>query len=375
MSMQKKLLIVANSARELEVFKGDFISETIAAGYRVSVICRGDNFYITALEKRGAQVILANALKNSLSVLADLKYSWQLARIIKTIKPDVVFNYTIKPVIYSSIVARFCGIKSIVSMLPGLGYLFSNHSLKNQVSQFLCICLYRLAIRCNQYLIFLNHDDQSFFLQRKIMPAEKSKLVDGEGVNLQHYADLSYPDFDKIVFLFVARMMREKGIFEFIKAAEQVLASHANVEFRIAGDFDEKSEVVLKNLMQTFDNHTAIKYLGYVKDIRVEISKSHVFVLPSYYREGLPRSSMECMAMGRPIITSDWVGCKETVIAGKNGYLVPIKDADALASAMIRFVQQPDIIPQMGKVSREIAEQRFDMKIINAKLLALIGQV
>lgn len=369
MPAKKKLLIIANSARELELFKGEFITACIAMGYRVVIACGGQLMHCNTLTARGAEVINTDALRNSWSFFADFLYLRQIYRIIKDVNPDVVFNYTIKPVLYASLLAKLCGVGAIYSLLPGLGYVFSGNSIKLKVSQWICLFLYRLAFACNKNVIFLNQDDRTFFVQKKLIPEHKAVCIDGEGVDLQHYVQLPYPGYDTITFLFVARLLREKGIEDFIQAAEQLSAKYPNVAFRIAGDYDEKTDQALKDKIAAYHGHPNITYIGYIPDIRSEISRAHVFVLPSFYREGVPRSSMECMAMARPIITTDWVGCKETVIAGQNGYLVPIKDPVALVQAMERFIRDPDTVATMGAKSRQIAEQRFDVIKINQQLL------
>lgn len=375
MQDKQKLLIIANSARELELFKGDFINAALAAGFSIAIICRGEEYYLQALKARGTEVFVAGALRNSLSLFADIKYSWQLYKIIRWLKPNIILNYTIKPVIYASIVAKIAGVNCVYSLLPGLGYLFSHQTWKFKISQTLCRVLYRAAAFCNKKIIFLNQDDRNDFLQKKVLPTRKAIVIDSEGVNLQAFNLITLPENNKIVFLFVARMMREKGIIEFIKAAELLAEKFPMAEFRIAGDCDEKTDDDLKEMIQHYKVGSSIKYLGYVKDIRREITNAHVFVLPSYYREGVPRSSMECMAMGRPIITSDWIGCKETVIDGKNGFLVPIKNVEYLALAMKKFIDNPELIQLMGTASRQIAEQRFDMIKINDNLLNIIRDI
>lgn len=371
---RKKLLIIANSARELELFKGDFIDACLTAGFSLAIICRGEDFYLAALKSRGAEVYIADSLRNSLSMVADLKYSCQLYKIIRQIKPQIILNYTIKPIVYASLVAKVLGVKTIISLFPGLGYIFSHHSLKFKISQFICVYLYKLASCFNQKFIFINVDDQNDFLQRRILAKKKTTVIDSEGINLQHFNASPFPEYTKIVFLFIARLLREKGIVEFIQAAKLLSADYPNVEFRIAGDCDEKTDSKIRELIEQLRDDGVIKYLGYVKDIRQHIAASHVFVLPSYYREGVPRSSMECMAMGRPIITTDWIGCKETVNDGENGYLVPIRNVESLSASMRKFIDNPELIPQMGKNSRQIAERRFDMHKINHQLLTILRE-
>lgn len=375
MNANNKILISANSARELELFKGDFISEILARGYQLAIFCKGEERYINALKARGAEVYSTQALRNSLSFLSDISYIRQFYKVFRQFKPDLVFNYTIKPVVYGSILAKISRVKHIYSMFPGLGFIFSRDNLKHRLVQSVCYFLYRISGRCNQKFIFLNREDRNLFLEQKIIPAHKSLLLDGEGVNLQYFLPQALPQNNAITFLFVARLLAEKGIYEYIEAAEKLSALYPNTIFKIAGDCDEKTAPALKTLIETYKNHPKIHYLGYINDIRQLISESHVFVLPSYYREGLPRSSMECMAMGRPIITTDWVGCRETVVEAVNGYLIPIKNTDALANAMIKFIENPLLIAEMGRKSREIAEQRFDIRKINQQLLEIMGIV
>jgi glycosyltransferase involved in cell wall biosynthesis len=224
----------------------------------------------------------------------------------------------------------------------------------------------------NEKVFFLNPDDLAEFQAARLVDPGRAVLLDGIGVDLEHYA-FAPPQLRPVTFLLAARLLAEKGVREYAEAARQVRARHPDVRVLLAGAVDVNPSSLRREEIEGWVAEGVLQWTGHVADIRELMRQTSVFVLPSYYREGLPRSTQEAMAMGRPIITTDTSGCRQTVEPGRNGYLVPVRDPAALAAAMLRFVEQPQSIGPMGRESRRIAEQRFDVHKANAAILRAMG--
>jgi glycosyltransferase involved in cell wall biosynthesis len=209
------------------------------------------------------------------------------------------------------------------------------------------------------------------FINEGMVAAARVHLLDGIGLDLDHY-ESAPPVLKPVCFILIARLMREKGIYDYIDAARKVKSEHPEVRFLLVGGIDPTPGSVTEAELAEWVAEGLIEYPGQVSDIRLWIAQASVFVLPSYYREGLPRSTQEAMAMGRPVITTDWVGCRETVVEGVNGFMVPIRDPVALSRAMLAFVEHPGKIYGMGRASRRMTEERFDVHKINERILGLM---
>jgi glycosyltransferase involved in cell wall biosynthesis len=232
--------------------------------------------------------------------------------------------------------------------------------------------LYRLALRNAQNIIFQNADNRDVFVGLNIAPLEKCTIVDGSGVNVQRFAKISLSQ-DSPTFLLIARLLKEKGIREYAQAAKMVRKQYPDARFKLLGGEDPSPDGVPLAEIQHLHDQGVIQYLGTTSDVRPYLAGCHVYVLPSYYGEGLPRTIIEAMATGRPILTTDNVGCRETVVPGENGFLVPVRNANALAERMIWFIEHRDQWEKMGKQSRKMAEERFDVRVINRELMGIMG--
>lgn len=221
-------------------------------------------------------------------------------------------------------------------------------------------------------MFFLNKDDINEFSKSRIIPSTRAFLLGGIGVDLDEWAPAP-PVTKPIVFLLIARLLREKGLLEYAEAAKLIKQKYNNIRFVLIGSLDSNPGALSRTEIDAWVAEGILEWPGQVADVRQWISRASVFVLPSYYREGVPRSTQEAMAMARPIITTDAPGCRETVIIGKNGFLVPVRDIDTLAEAMEKFIQEPELIEEMGRASRLIAEERFDMRKINRTILREMG--
>ncbi|MEM6967152.1 MAG: glycosyltransferase family 4 protein [Bacteroidota bacterium] len=369
----KKIAIVANSTWNIYNFRLNLIKQFRSLGFRVIVVAPVDE-YITYLNESHftKHVALRHLSPQSKNPIKDFLLLREFYKIYKKEKPDLVLHYTIKPNIYGSIAARWAGIPCI-STVTGLGYTFLNKSIYTRLVK----PLYKLAFRSNEKIIFHNQDDQSLFQKLNLVSTAKSQVIKGSGVNTNFFRPLkSDGPHNKFIFLFVGRLLYDKGIVEFIQAAKQVRQIIKNAECWVVGELNAKnpSNIPKSELLQWVENRY-IRYWGATKDIRRFIKKSDVLVLPSY-REGMPRAVLEAMAMGKPIITTQTAGCRESINHNENGYLVPIKDHLALAESMVKMYSlDHDKLKAMGQASRAKAISEFDEKIITQEYIDLAAKI
>ena len=297
--------------------------------------------------------------RTSTNPFLDMMYAVRLARIFRQERPDYIFNYTIKPNIYGSMMAKIQGIPC-TCMMAGLGYAFTNNSLPSRIAR----VLYRIGIRNSEHLLLLNEENVRTVRSLNLCDDRKIEyLKGGEGVNLNYY---TYCDnrSDVTTFLFIARLIEEKGYRDFVDAARIVKAQYPEVRFQVIGEYDLGYPRAVTEEEVTSDvKEGVLAFLGTTNDMRQYYRQpGYVICIPSYYSEGLNRSLMEGCSAGKPIITTDHPGCREMVIEGVNGFKVPTKDPKALAEAMIRYFKlTPEAKQKMSIESRKLAEQRFDV--------------
>lgn len=318
---------------------------------------------------RHIPVHLARTGRNPLS---DIGYMRQLYSIYRRERPDYIFHYTIKPNIYGTLAARLCGIPS-TAMVAGLGYMFQ----KRNVTGRLALGLYRFGLHYARHVFVLNQGNRDTLLKHHIASEDKLVLLKGgEGIDTSIIKEGNTHRGDKTTFLMVARALYDKGYAEFVEAARLLKDKRAEADFCLLGAIDEAyPNAVSKETMKADVQSGCIKYLGFTDHpLEVMSRPGTVIVLPSYH-EGLNRSLMEACALGKPIITTDIPGCRETVEDGKNGYLVPVKDAQALAGAMTRYLSlDADAKAAMGHASRAMAVERFDISHVIAEYEKVVGQ-
>ena len=369
-----KILLMGNQAESLYRFRKDLIAELRQRVHEIVLVTPETTSEMRRLiESAGASLVTVPFHRTSLNPFSNLKTFFMIWKVLNAVKPNVVFCFTIKPVIYGSLAARFCGIRECYSMITGTGSIFSENSLKHRLARWVVKRIYRLSLGFNRTVFFQNPQDLDMFTKEmKLLDGEKAVLIAGSGVNLTEYLFVPVPE-GPVRFLYMGRLLREKGIGEFAEAAIFLKIKYPQVQFDILGPFDSNPTAISPKEMDGWKQSAAVNYLGETFDVKPFLSASTVFVLPSYYREGIPRSSLEALAMGRPIVTTDWTGCREVVIEGKNGFLVPVRDINALAQAMERFIQDPSLAPRMGKESRKLAEEKFDVRKVNRIILEKMG--
>ncbi|MFW1911287.1 glycosyltransferase family 4 protein [Acinetobacter ursingii] len=375
------IVMVGTTGASFYGFRSDIIKELISQNHKVYALT--SEYTEQCLEKikiLGAIPVTYKMSRGGLNPFADIRSLFELKRQIQRIKPDIVFSYFTKPVVYGTIAAVLCRIPKKIGMIEGLGSPFTLHkngqSLKVKLIRFIQLSLYRIAFPFLDTIVFLNQDDPIDLIEKNNIKCKKNsmKILGAIGLNLEDYSYSQWDESKEVSFIFIARLIAEKGIFEYIAAAKKVKQRYPNIVFKIIGGLDTENPFGLsKSQLDELIESGIIDYPGFVNDVAKRIQDSAVFVLPSYYREGVPRSTQEAMAIGRPVITTDVPGCRETVVDGVNGFLVPKWNPEALADKMCYFIENPEQVNLMGLESYKIAQEKFDADKVNSKLIEIMG--
>ncbi len=379
--MTSKVIIIGNTATSILGFRIDLIKGLKSKNFIVYVfVCEYNDKDLSAINDLGVITIIYNMQRGGLNPFADLRSLFELKRKISEINPDIVFSYFTKPVVYGSLAAKMSKIPKVIGMVEGLGTPFTIHkhgqNIKVKIIRFIQVHLYKFVFPFLDKIIFLNPDDPIDLIEKNQIRHKENavEMLGPIGLNLEDYSYSRWDENKEVSFIFIARLLAEKGIFEYLAAAKIVKQKYPNVMFKIIGGLDQENPYGLtqKDLDEVIATNI-IEYPGFVKDVAKRIQDSAVFVLPSYYREGVPRSTQEAMAIGRPVITTDVPGCRETVVDGVNGFLVPKWDPEALAEKMCYFIENPAQINIMGFESYKIAQEKFDVRKVNKKLFEIMG--
>ena len=374
---RKKIVLIGTTGTSFYGFRADLIRELVNQKYEVfAFTSEYTEQCLLKIKNMGATPVCYELSRGGLNPFADIQSLLQLKKLLKNIQPDLVFSYFTKPVIYGSLAAKIAKVPIIIGMLEGLGYTFTEQpegqTLKTKVIRNIQVLLYKLAFPCLDKMIFLNPDDHHDLMNLYGLNVPEVHVLGGIGLNLSEYSYTAVKS-DSVKFLFIGRLLKEKGIFELINAIRKVKAKYSGAHFTILGAIDHQNMGALKQ--EELDQLVAenlFEYTGYVTNVKDWIIDSSVFVLPSY-REGVPRSTQEAMAIGRPVITTDVPGCRETVLEGVNGFLVPKWNAEALAEKMCYFIENPEQVNIMGLESYKIAQEKFDAEKVNSKLIEIMG--
>ena len=336
---------------------------------------KGHQVTISGYQKEGEQICKENSVgykyipisRAGLNPIKDIITIYKYYKLIKTEKYDIVHSYTAKPNIYGSIGARLAGVKNIYPTINGLGYAFTGNSLKNKVIRFITCILYKIAFSCSKKVFFQNSDDADEMIKRHTIKKEKCIVISGSGIDLDEFKKEKINNYK--TFLFAARLLKTKGIDQFLEAAKTIKEKYPEAEFLVAGALDEENpDGIKKELLNYYIENNYINYLGKVSDMPALMKKCGTFILPSYYREGVPHAILEAMSTGRAIITTNSTGCRETV-NGKNGFLIEPKNTNQLVEKIEYIINNKDAFITMCEESRKYAEQRFDVNIVNNDLM------
>ncbi|WP_312265701.1 glycosyltransferase family 4 protein [Neisseria sp.] len=370
----KKFLLIASYANSLINFRWDLICAIQAKGLEVHVAAPEINDSPAILEKLRNQGVIVHDVpmqRTGTNPVQDVKTLIALRQLMQRIRPDYVMAYTIKPVIYGMLAAASTGVPHRAALITGLGYAFQDSEGSTKQNQIKSVTrqLYSRALSAADLTFFQNDDDQKLFTDLGIIrPGQNTVVVNGSGVNTEKFSAQPLPEGDEVHFLLIGRLLKDKGVREYVEAARQVKQQYPQAIFNLVGFLDSNPSSVTQQELDQWVNDGTVKFWGKLADVRPAINACHVFVLPSY-REGTPRTVLEAMATGRAIITTDAPGCRQTVENGYNGWLVPVQSADKLAEAMKRFLNEPALIEKMGQASLEIARNKYDVNIINDFML------
>lgn len=353
--MPDKILILANSSSGLYGFRGELINALLENSKVYASVPEGEN--IADLGIQGCKIFVTHIDRRGINPVSDLRLFRKYRKILKEIKPDLVITYTIKPNVYGGLACRLKKVPYAVN-ITGLGTAFQGRGLLRK----LVTAMYKVALKKAKVVFFENAANRQTFIVEKIVPEEKCCLLNGAGVNLEHYAYAPYPETGLTRFLFVGRVMREKGVEELFAAMQRLRADGENCCLDVLGGCEEN----YAERLQAYEAEGWLRYHGYQNDVRPFIEKAHCFVLPSYH-EGMANTNLECAAMGRPIVTSDIPGCREAVVAGESGLLCQPQDADSLYETLKYFLTLPDAKrAEMGKRGRKHTEEIFDKRKVVA---------
>ncbi len=307
--------------------------------------------------------------RSRLNPFAEIKTLWQIWKIYRQIRPAIVHQVALKPIVYGTLCGFLTGVPRIVNALGGMGYLFTHRSLRSFLVKPLLVLAFRILLN-NRRCVLILQNPTDVELMTSFVDCDKIHLVRGAGVDLEMYRPTQEPPSPPIKALMVARLLWSKGIGELVEAAKILKAQGVPLQIQVAGDIDPQNPAsVSVTTLAAWKEENIVMWLGSIEDIAALYATSHIAVLPSY-REGLPKSLLEAAACGKPIVTTDVPGCREVVVQRENGFLVPAKDAAALAESLKVLVESSELRVKMGLSSRQKAEQEFDEKKIIAETLA-----
>lgn len=366
-----KIAVISNDTSSLVNFRYDMLLDFLSKGHQL-VLFVPDHERMDELTKLQNVTCVELAYdRTGTNPIHDMKLIRIYKQHLNREKPDIVFAYNLKPVVYGIYAAHKQKIHRAYAMIPGAGFVFSGENLKAKGIRFLIGNMYRKSLSFCEKVFFQNPDDLNEFVENKLVKRAQAVQIYGSGVNLQKFLPKPLPD--RPVFLFSARLLKVKGIMEYCEAAQRIRQKHPEIEFHVVGGCDENPTSIAKADLERYIQNKAIIYHGKVKDVRPYIERCSVFVLPSYHREGVPHAVLEAMAMGRPILTTHAIGCRETVKEGINGFMVDPKNIDALEEKMLWFIRHYDRAAQMGKESVAYCKEKFDVEQVNRIIMEQMG--
>lgn len=340
------------------------------AGWDVTVLT-ADTGKLCEVAKAGLKAVNLPMSRSGMNILQELKAFWFLIKLYQKEKPDVVHHVGIKTILWGTLAAKFTKVHGVVNAISGLGGLFAedNHSLLSRIIPEVLRFSHRQR---NLLVIFQNKEDKALYINSHIIQDSQARMIRGSGVDLKKFCYTQEPSDGKIIVMLTCRMIREKGVFELVEAAEILRKDYSGkIEFWIVGGLDDHPRAITMDEIESVCDGKYIKWLGRREDVRELLQNSHIYAYPSYYKEGIPKSLIEAAAIGRPIVTTQNIGCKEVVENGVNGYLVSVKDAVAFAERIKTLIDDKNLRIKYGKASRDIAEKNFSLDDVIEKHLAI----
>jgi glycosyltransferase involved in cell wall biosynthesis len=368
-----KIAVLSSHTPSLFWFRMDMMQEFIHNGHTVIALGVGpETDWKDKFKKHNIEYRQLHVERNGINPFKDLKTLAELYRFMKKEKPDKVFAYQAKTVIYGSIAANLNGITEVYPVIAGLGSIFRGNGIKNKIVKTIMKKEYKIACSCSKKVLFQNNDDKNEFVRNGLINADKTVIINGSGVNLEKFQPVPLPS--EPAFLFIGRLIKDKGIIEYLEACKIVKTQHPKTRCLLVGPYDSNPSALKPEELRPYIEDEIVEYFGEQSDVRSFIAQCSTYVLPSYH-EGTPKTVLEAMAMGRAIITSDAPGCRETVIDGYNGYLVTVGDIYGVVDRMNYLISNPNLCKKMGRTSLEIAREKFDVKKVNQAILQTMGLI
>ena len=374
----KKILLIGSYLPSLLNFRGDLIVALKADGFEVFVSAPDASNYPTEVERiKSLNVSFCEIpmARTGLNPFKDIKTLLAIRSVIKDYGITHLLVYTIKPVVYGLLATLGLGVKHKTALVTGLGYAFGEgNGFKFKIISFLARQLYVFSLACASRVIFQNPDDRNKFVSLGIVNNTKTRVVNGSGINIDLFKYAEPSPKSVIHFLFIARLITEKGIYQLIDATKRLKVSGFSVKVDVVGWIDDNPSAIKRADLDNWIEDGLINFHGKLTDVKPALQTCDVFVLPSYYPEGTPRTILESLAIGRAVITTDMPGCRETVQSGFNGFLIQPRDVDSLTNAMKAFLEDPSLVRSMGLASRRIAEEKYSVVKVNKDMLAYISE-
>ncbi len=364
-----KVVLFANTDWYLYNFRCDLARKLRERGDEVLFLSPAGE-YAPRLQAMGFRWMPAALDRRGSNPLTELGTIFQLVRLYRREKPDLVHHFTVKCVLYGSLAARLAGIRAVVNSITGLGYLFQPGGWRKKILQAFIRLWYRRVLHGTQ-VIFENDDDRQVFLRNGFIQPAQGCLIPGVGVDLQRFAPVALPAGEPVVLL-ASRLLWDKGIREYVEAARSLRAGGVRARFALAGRTDPGNPASIPPAqIEAWRGEGVIEWWGWIEDMASALAKASIVCLPSYYREGLPTVLMEAAAAGRPVVTTDWPGCRDAVENGSSGLLVKARDAASLASALGALIGDASLCQKMGACGRSLAEERFSSVRILGEILSV----
>ena len=366
-----KVVVLSSLAFSLINFRGRLLEAMRKAGHEVVAVAPDDDPKVRArLAEMGVRFRTVPMARTGTNLFADLNTISGYAKLLREEAPDRVVAYTQKPIIYGGIACRIAGVKRFYALMSGLGYLFSEAASGRRLLKSVFCRLYRAGLKRAERIFVFNSDDRPDMIAAGIVdPSSPVLEVPGSGVDLERFVHAPLPE-GPLHFLMIGRLMRDKGIWEYAEAAQAIAARHPDVRFSLIGRIEPSNPTGLQEAdLQRLKRDYPVDLIDETDDVPAFLAKCHVFVLPTYYREGLPRTILEALAVGRAIVTTDMPGCRDAVTDGVNGFLVAPRDAQSLTQAMEKLVADEGLVRQMSKRSRQLAEDVYDVRRVNHLLM------
>ena len=363
--------VLSSFTTSLFWFRVDMMRSFLDAGYDVLAVGDGsEEEWAPKFAELGIRYRSIPVQRNGTNPAKDLVTLRALHRLLKEEKPDKIFAYQAKTVIYGGIAAAANGIREFYPLIAGVGSVFLGDSPKQKLLRSILVAEYKLGMRRAPKVFFQNRDDLKVFTDHGIVKEEKAVMLHGSGVNIEKFSPATLPE--QPGFLCISRLIRDKGVWEYLEAARKLRARRPEASCVLVGPFDTNPSAIRPEELQPYLDDGSVTYVGEQKDVQPWLKQCTAYVLPSYH-EGTPKTVLEAMACGRPTITTDAPGCRETVADGVNGYLVPVKDVDAIVEAMEKMLENPEKAAAMAAQARRICEDRYDVRKVNRTICQTMG--